>query len=317
MTFDEIKGNDAVKRALNGMVSSGRIPHAIMFHEDDGGGAIAFCQAFLQTVIPSGRVSKMIHPDVHYVFPVAGEATAEKFLSEWRELVIKNPYFTENRLSEALGVVGKNTMIAAAEAKGILGMLALNSLEGGYKAVVIYLPERMNPTAANRLLKALEEPSPGTLFLLVTHAPEKVLATISSRCQRIRIVPERGDTGRKEDESGMLRGMVDAMFNAVVARNFTAMLQAGESAAALPSRDMARSFCYLASVRMRQVFLCQQGLEDLAGDDPGAAELAMKLRKTYPRKALEVLGQTDILIERNVNVKILFADLACRLYSNI
>lgn len=316
MRFEDIKGNDSVKQALTGMVSTGRIPHAIMFHEDDGGGAMAFCLAFLQLLIPSERVAKMIHLDVHYTFPVVGDST-ERFLPEWRSLVLSNPHFTENQLSEALGFEGKNSLIAVSEAKAILDKLAFNSIEGGYRAIVVYLPEKMNAMAANKLLKAIEEPAEKTQFLLITHSPEKVLATISSRCQNIRIKPETKADAADECDTAEYGGLFRSLMDAVMAKDLSSALEVGEELAALPSREKAKSFCRYASQQMRQVFLIQQGLDSLGSPDGYARTMAAALKKTFPRKALELLGRANLLIERNVNMKILFTDMVDRLYSNI
>jgi len=316
MRFEDIQGNDAVKQALAGMVNSGHIPHAIMFHEDDGGGAMAFCQAFLQLLIPTDRVARMIHLDVHYSFPISGDSSLQ-YMTAWRELVISNPYFTENQLSEALGIEGKNSLISVSEAKAILDSLSLNAIEGGYRAVVIYLPEKMNAMAANKLLKAIEEPSEKTVFLLITHAPEKVLVTIASRCQNIRIKPTVKAIGRDDLDDPYVRDLFEDMMTAFTRMDLGTALSLGEKAASLPSREKAKAFCKYASDRLRNVFLIQQGMGVLAGQDPFEAELASKLKKTFPRKASESLSRATMLIERNVNMKILFTDLVDRLYLNM
>ena len=177
MRFAEIHGNDGVKRALAGMVDSGKIPHAILFHEDDGCGAVPMCVSFLQYLFCRNRsegdscgacaecnkIAKLIHPDIHFVYPVTGgsiipssaKPTALSYVKQWRELVLGNPYFTERDLHEALGIEGKSSLISVAEAREILGRLSFHSLEGGWRAVVMYLPEKMNAEAANRLLKSI------------------------------------------------------------------------------------------------------------------------------------------------------------------
>ena len=114
MRFADIQGNDAVKRVLAGMVDAGKVPHAILFHEDDGCGAVPLCIAFLQYLwcpnrgaIPDScgacpscnKISKLIHPDVHFVYPVTGgslipssaKPTALSYVKQWRELVLGNP----------------------------------------------------------------------------------------------------------------------------------------------------------------------------------------------------------------------------------
>ena len=125
MNFDQILGNRDAVKALEGMAASGRIPHAMMLYENDGCGAIALVLAFLGKVMQDEhKVSGLIHPDVHYVYPVANGSKvnekvenlrAELFLKYWRELIVANPYALEPEVSTAFGVEGKQTGINNAE----------------------------------------------------------------------------------------------------------------------------------------------------------------------------------------------------------
>lgn len=302
---------------LCGMADTGRVPHAILLHEEDGGGGVALGMKFLEHLYGGNpRVAKMIHPDIHFVFPLilSGDAVSEQYAKEWRALVQENPGFSEGDLYDALGFEGKNTVISVKEANFLLGVLSRYSLEGGYTTVVIYLPEKMNSVAANKLLKILEEPPQQTLFLMVTHAPERLLPTILSRCQLFRLESSGGaEVTLRYDDGGLLASLMDA----VIARDLSAALEVGEQLAALPSRDSMRAFCRYAAEKMRRVFLVQQGLSSLAGDDAEAAAWAAACKKTFPRKALEALDKASALIGRNVNQKILFTDLVDRFYVNI
>ena len=112
-------------------------------------------------------------------------------------------------------------------------------------------------------------------------------------------------------------GLLASLMQAVIARDLGSALEVGEQLAALPSRDSMRAFCRYAAEKMRRVFLVQQGLTVLAGDDPEAAGWASACKKTFPRKALEALDKASGLIGRNVNQKILFTDLVNRFYVNI
>ena len=322
MNLHEIKGNDAVVAALTGMVDSGRVPHAILFHEEDGGGAFPLCQAFLQYLFYRGeenpKISKLIHPDVFYVFPVLAGKLSVAYIAEFRELALRNPCFTEEQLDDACGFEGKNSTIAVAEANDLVGKLAFHSLEGGYRAVVIYLPEKMNAPAANKLLKSLEEPSERTLFLLISHAPEKLLPTIRSRCQLIRVRPEGADTPAENEGDEVYRELFVSLMNALLMKDLSAALDAGERMAALPSRDRMKAFCRHGSACLRKVFLLQQGLPQLAGLDGSEKEyferLASMCRKTFPRAAMGIFDRTQTLLDRNVNQKIAFTDLVDRFY---
>lgn len=314
MTFDELQGNDDVKRALSGMLESGKVHHAILLHEDDGGSAFPLAVAFLQKLFAeNNRIPKLIHPDVHYIFPTAAGSLSVQYMEQFRALVKENPCFTEAQMGEALGIEGRNSMIAVSEAKSLLDKLSLSALEGGWRAVVIYLPEKMNQEAANRLLKMIEEPPQKTEFLLITHSPEKVLVTISSRCQRIRVRPPMHSGITEFADSGLL----DELMDALVSRNLSSSLEAGERIAALPSRENAKAFCRYAADIMRQIFLVQQGMDRLSEEVPGVSGWASKCRKTFPRQAQEAFGRAISLIDRNVNIKIIMTDLVDRLYMAI
>lgn len=325
MTLDNIQGNDNVRKALADMADTGRVPHALMLHENDGGGAMPLCLGFLERLMRSPKVSKLIHPDVHFIFPVAGgsiiqakdKPTSLSYIKEWRKLLLDNPLFTERELCEALGIENKSAVIAVAEAKGILDRLAFNSLEGGWQAVVIYLPEKMTAETANRLLKSIEEPPAKTVFVLITHAPEKVLPTIASRSQTIRVTPVEGRpetiSPSVQEEEDLLRGLLKAL----AARDLLSALEIGESIAALPSRERQKSFCRTAGDGLRQMVLIQQGFDKfLPVRDAGYWRVQAGLfNRQFPRKAVACLDRAGMLVERNVNQKVIFTDLVDRLYA--
>ena len=210
MRFADVIGNASVAKVLSSMADSGRVAHAMLMYENEGCGAVALALAYIQYLNCSNphdgdscgecqscrQMSKLIHPDVHFVFPINkgpkpsdDRPVSESYIKYWRELVLANPYFVEADLQRAIGIESKNGLIAVAEARSIIGKLSLTAVSDGYKAVVFYLPEKMNQETANRLLKMVEEPPEKTIFLFITHAPEKVLQTIFSRCQSIRVLP--------------------------------------------------------------------------------------------------------------------------------
>lgn len=345
MRFSDIRGNEVLVSALRTMVSTGRIPHALMLHEDDGGGAFALVSAFLSYLYCHKRgedscgacpgcnkVDKMIHPDIHYVFPVASngrtssdKVTSEDYLIKWREAVLANPYSYENALSEAIGIESKQTFISVGEARRILEKLSLTALEGGYRSVVIYLPEKMNPQAANALLKMIEEPPVKTLFILITHEVEKVLPTIFSRCLFMRVMPlsrsQAALVHPATEEETDLEDLFTSLMDALTSGDLLASLEISDSLSGLSSRDRQRAFLRLFAQRLRDIFLLQQGLTSLA-DIPGESRqwyqaAASKLKKTFPRRALQYIDKASMLVERNVSQKILFTDLIDRLFVSI
>ena len=317
---------ETVAAVLRQMAESGRIPHAMLLHENDGGGAFPLLLDFLDAVYGHNpRVKRLIHPDIHFVFPVAGpdKPVSERFIGAWRELLVENPCFYENELYTAIGIDSKQSLISVFEARSILDKLSLSAVEGGYRTVVVYLPEKMNPQAANALLKMVEEPPENTLFLLVTHQPERVLTTIFSRCLFLRVPPlsreeDRAVHAKEGAETNELSDLFHDLLDALVRKDLLGALETGDAVADLGSREKQKRFCRVASEGLRNIFLLQQGLPDLAdllGDErPFYEEMAAKLRKNFSRQALSALDRVLLLLERNVNQKILFTDLVNRLY---
>ena len=351
MRFADIIGNEKVAKALASMADSGRVAHAMLMYENEGSGALALAMAYLQYLNcadPSGgdscgecpscrQMSKYIHPDVHFVFPVNkgpkssdDKPTSESYIKYWRELAIADPYFVEADLQKAIGVEGKSGLIAVAEAKNIITKLSLASVTDGYKAVVFYLPEKMNQETANRLLKMVEEPPEKTLFVFITHAPEKVLQTIFSRCQSVRVLPltkeetaqvkaQKPQEDREEYDSFM--DLFADLMNAVISRNLMSALECGEAMAALDSREKQKAFCIFASECIRKIFLVQQKLPQIAyvseEDKEFYDTMADRCGKGFCMKTITNIEKVVAMIDRNVNSKILFCDLVNRMFISV
>lgn len=330
MSFTQIKAQEGICRALQSMVDGDKVAHAIMFEEEDGGGAVELALAFLKHLYckdrteghscgkcPScNKIAKLIHPDMHFVFPVNSGLCSE-YLDKWRALLLSNPHFSENELSEALQIEGKSAMIKVDEAKSLLDKLSFSALERGYRSVLLYLPEKMNKDAANRLLKLVEEPPKKTIFIFITHAREQVLPTIASRCQIFRLSPATGRSSGREGAAEM--ELLRPLMQALLAKDLYACLDLADSLANLPSKEKAKNFCKFASEQLRSIFLIQQGMESLV-ESAGIEEYrdwAQRSSKTFPRKALEAFSRANMLIGRNVNMKILFTDLVNNLYNSI
>ena len=351
MRFSEVIGNAEVARALVSMADSGRVAHAMLMYENEGCGALALALAYLQYLncknphdgdscgeCPSCRqMSKLIHPDVHFVFPVNkgpktsdDKPTSESYLPYWRELATANPYFVEADLQRAIGIESKNGLIAVAEAKNIINKLSLTAVADGYKAVIFYLPEKMNQETANRLLKVVEEPPVNTLFIFITHAPEKVLQTIFSRCQSVRVMPLTKEEVAKVkalspfDESEEYNAFMDLfsdLMNALVAKDLLSALECGESIAALDSREKQKGFCTFAGECIRKIFLIQQNLPQIAGVSEQEKDFYMNMAgrcgRKFCSKSMVDIEKVVAMIDRNVSSKILFTDLVNRMFLNI
>jgi DNA polymerase-3 subunit delta' len=204
MRFCEIVGQEDVKKRLRQSVQEGRIAHAQLFSGISGVGKLALALAYAQYLACPHRTEddscgqcpsclqyqKLQHPDLHFAFPIvksdAGDV-CDDYMDKWRGLLTEQPYFDIEDWYRTLGVETKQGMIYEKESSEILRKLSLKSFSDGYKVMVIWQPEKMNATCANKLLKLLEEPPVKTLFLLVSEQPEQLLSTILSRVQEIRV----------------------------------------------------------------------------------------------------------------------------------
>ena len=204
MLFRDIIGQEATKQRLRQSVREGRIPHAQLFTGISGIGKLQLALGYAQYINCPHRTETdscgtcptclqfehLQHPDLHFVFPIVktdAADTCDGFLEPWREIIRTNRYFDLDDWHKALGVETKQSMIYEKESGEILRKLSLKPYGDGYKVMIIWQPEKMNASSANKLLKILEEPSPKTIFILVSEHPEDLLSTILSRVQTIRV----------------------------------------------------------------------------------------------------------------------------------
>ncbi len=201
MHFKDIIGQHNIKKHLIQSVENKRIPHAQLFVAPPGSGALPMAIAYARTILCAGeeqpaghtpcqlKFDKLVHPDLHFVFPVAttekikDHPVSDLFLEEWRKFVLNTPYGSLFNWYQQLGIENKQGQIGVDEAENIVRKLALKSYEGGFKIMIIWMAEKMNSTASNKLLKLLEEPPKETLFILITEHEGQILNTITSRCQ--------------------------------------------------------------------------------------------------------------------------------------
>ena len=203
MLFRDIIGQEATKRQLRQAVREGRIPHAQLFTGISGIGKLQLALAYAQYLNCPHRTEEdscgtcptclqyqhLQHPDLHFVFPIVGsDEVCDNFLEPWRKIILEQNYFDLDDWHEALGIENKQSMIYEKESGEILHKLSLKAYGDGYKIMIIWQPEKMNASSANKLLKILEEPAPKTVFILVSEHPERLLSTIQSRVQTV-LVP--------------------------------------------------------------------------------------------------------------------------------
>ena len=199
MLNSEVIGQQDIWNRLMEMVQENRVPHALMFCGPQGCGKLAVALAFASYLLgDSPMLRKWEHPDLHFTFPtiktseMSGDHTPVSldFMKEWREMLLQEgPYVLISDWMQRMGKTdadfNKQAIITADETDNLSRELSMMSSQGGYKISLIWLPERMNLTSANKILKLLEEPPHQTLFLLVSEQPELLLETIRSRAQRI------------------------------------------------------------------------------------------------------------------------------------
>lgn len=208
MRFADILGQQEAQQHLLQTVKNGRVPHAQLFFGPRGNGKFALALAFAQylncrnplpddscgTCASCLKISKLAHPDVHFFFPTTSTKKIKKdpesqlYAEEWREFILEcNGYPDINEWYNFLGVENKQGTIFVRDVAEINRLLSFKPFEGKMSAIIIWMPEKLHNTAANKLLKNLEEPPANTLFLLVAENPEQVLTTIRSRCYTLKI----------------------------------------------------------------------------------------------------------------------------------
>ena len=200
MLFNQIIGQDHIKKHLIKSAENGRIPHAQLFVGKEGCGTLPMAIAYAQFLLCNFsndvdacqiKCNKLQHPDLHFAFPVTTNDSVKKhhvsnlFLEDWRAFVANQPYGSLFNWLHHIGVENKQGLIGVDEAEDVVKKLKLKSYEGGFKVMIILMAEKMNIAAANKLLKLIEEPPEKTVFILITENEEQIINTIKSRCQAL------------------------------------------------------------------------------------------------------------------------------------
>ncbi len=368
MFFKEVIGQEEAKQKLLAEVSSGHIPHARLFYGAPGAGEFPLAMAYARYLCCTRRTdgdacgtcpscvkwNKLVHPDVHLIFPIVKSAKAKRevcddLLPEWRRFVLGSPYFTLNQWLDELGTENGQAMIYAKESDEITRKLNLKSSEGGYKITIVWLPEKMHETCANKLLKLLEEPPEKTLFFLVSEAPDMLLATIRSRTQSFPVHPlpeaviaealqrQYGIEGKESLSIAHLAGgnFIEALkaihldetekqfFEWFVSlmrlsyqRKIREMKQWSEQVAAI-GRERQKSFLAYCQRMTRESFIYNRHVAELnymtRPEESFVSRFAPFVNGRNVAGIMQELSEAQAHIEQNVNARMVFFDFALKM----
>ena len=370
MLFRDIAGQTELKNKLTATVKEGRIGHAQMFEGKAGYGNLALAIAYAQYMLCAckkdddscgecpacKKCNALAHPDLHFVFPVnsskAGAKAYDKisdyFMKDWRKTISEKIYFTEQDWYDVIGIGTKQGNINACETDRIIAKLNVKPYESEYKIMIIWLPERMNETSGNRLLKLTEEPPANTFFIFVTETSDHVLKTIRSRTQRVKVPPVKesaiaeslrnkgmrekdiftasrlseGDylkaleiAESRDNKSEYFEYFVDLM-RAAYSDNIPELLNCAEELSSM-GREKQKAFLTFSLHIIRESFMLNQKLEDLVYLGYEELEWARKFSPFINRnnisKLYDLINICIPQISRNANAKIVFTDLALRM----
>jgi DNA polymerase-3 subunit delta' len=360
--LSDIVGQEEVKGRLLKMVNENRLPHALLFTGADGSGnlpaAVAFAQYLFCTnkqakdscgTCPSCmKVSKLVHPDLHFIFPIAKSKDVKRsndVIAEFREAFLETPYLTLNDWFDSLGAENKQPIIPVEESGHIIRELSYTSYEGLYKMMVIWQPEKMNTEAANKLLKVLEEPPEQTLFILICNNPDSLLSTIISRVQQIPFARLKETEvsnaliekfGVQQDSAKQAAYLCDGNFNEAIKlltqndeqlsflqhfRSFMLICVKFDAGKALTwiddnaatGREKQKQFLQYSLEIFRDCLMYNFGSQDLVRLSGNEKEFLEKFSRFITQKnyqqLVEEFNGSYYYIERNANPKILFMDL--------
>lgn len=367
MFFKDIIGQTEAKQRLIKEIQEGKIPHARLFCGGQGTGklplAIAYAR-YLSCEHPGEtdacgncpnciKYNKLAHPDLHFAFPVIKQknkdTVSDDFLTLWREMLQNTPYFNMNIWLEQMGAENQQAQIFVKESEEIVRKLSLKPSQGGYKIMIIWLPEKMNAECSNKLLKLLEEPPAKTVFLLVSEEPDALLATIQSRTQRFKIpgigdndiattlVREYGieekaavniahrsegnwikalETIHTNEESKLFFELFVSLMRLAYQRKIREMKQWSETLAAM-GRERQKHFLAYAQRMIRENFVCNFSNSSIVylneEEQNFANRFAPYINERNVINIMDELSEAERHIGQNVNARMVFFDFALKM----
>lgn len=363
MFFKNIIGQESTKLQLIQSVKNGIIPHAYLFCGQAGTGAFPLAFAYARYLNCKERTdtdscgrcpscmkfNELVHPDLHFIFPIIKDqkrTICDDYLPEWREFLSTHIYFDLNMWLSHMDAVNKQAMIYAKESDDIIHKINLRIYEAEYRVLLIWKPERMHITCANKLLKIIEEPPKNTIILMVSEEPDHILGTILSRSQRLNIGPIQTDALAKtietvynqatedakaiahmshgnyltmvetinvsEENNLFLEQFIRIMRNSW-AKNVKEMKRFSEDMAVI-GRERQKNFLAYCQHLIRENFIYRFQSPDI--NYMNQAEKAFSIRfapfvnERNIFDLLEVLSDSEKHISQNVNAKMVFFDMA-------
>ena len=346
MRFQDIIGQESAVNKLRAAIDNNKLPHALLIIGPEGTGGLPLAHAAAQYIIcqnkkdgePCGtcpeclQAQKLGHPDLHWVFPIINRGGSGKeasvsndFLGEWREAYCNDPYLT---LSQWIKTVSsdenKQAHIFVSEAAGIVHTLSTKPYESDYRIMIIWLPEKMNEDAANKLLKIIEEPYEKTYFFLVSNDPEHIIGTIQSRVQRLQLAPFNGAGNfvqpgihiPDEEDRQFFFEQFCTMMRLGYTRNLFKIKAWSDDMGGL-KRERAKSFLQYAQVMIRENYILnfqQPNLNYMQSDEEAFSQ---KFSRFVNQQNVEgIMKEFEIAendIVQNVSCKMVFFDLSLKL----
>ena len=368
MQFKDVISSPKVTKLLLKEVKSDRVSHAQMFLGPEGSGKLPLAIAFSQYLLcdnPTAKdscgqcpncqkVASLTHPDLHFVYPVVISkadhvSSSDDVRAEWNDIVLKQQYFNIDSWLDRLDNAGKNPIIGVEESRHIMKKLSLKSYGEKFKIMIIWLPERMNAPAANKMLKLLEEPPEKTIFFLVCDNTEAILPTIISRTQIINIPASETDDIAKyiskkygveksvaESVSALAQGNIVEAINAVqgdkmhhayfelfvklmraaYAANPNELIAVAEEVADLDKERQKNFVKYGLHIFRESIIMnyMRDKLLNLRNEEKAFLEkFARFINNQNITELIEEFDLAHYHLERNANSKILFTDLVIKL----
>ncbi len=368
MYFKEIIGQEEIKSRLIQSARTGVVPHAQLFTGRGGTGTFALALAYARYLNCTNRsetdscgqcpsckkFDALAHPDLHFVFPIISKKDKKKeicddYLEEWRSFLSGRPYFNFDNWLDFIEAGNSQATIYSRESEEIIHKLNLKIYEANYRILLVWLPEKLHPVCANKLLKLIEEPPANTVILMVSEQPEQVLGTIVSRTQRIHVHPIKqekmieaimsnyglspedaqhiahlscGDFLQAteaislNEENNFFLEQFKSMMRNSWARNVKGMKQLADTLAAI-GRERQKNYLAYCQHLIRENFMYRfmsPELNYMNNDEAGfATKFAPFVNERNVIDLMEELANAERDIAQNVNAKMVFFDLSLKI----